>query len=37
VAEDDVSSTIDTFRFMAGASRTLTSMAGGDYATTTPP
>ncbi|BCW60851.1 aldehyde dehydrogenase family protein [Arthrobacter sp. StoSoilB20] len=33
VAEDDVSSTIDTFRFMAGASRTLTSMAGGDYAT----
>jgi aldehyde dehydrogenase (NAD+)/aminobutyraldehyde dehydrogenase len=32
VAEDDVSSTIDTFRFMAGASRTLTSMAGGDYA-----
>jgi aminobutyraldehyde dehydrogenase len=33
VSEDDVSSTIDTFRFMAGASRTLTSMAGGDYAT----
>ncbi|MEV7607600.1 aldehyde dehydrogenase family protein [Paenarthrobacter sp. NPDC089322] len=33
VAEDDVTSTIDTFRFMAGASRTLTSMAGGDYAT----
>ncbi|MCZ9880167.1 aldehyde dehydrogenase family protein [Arthrobacter sp. B2a2-09] len=33
VAEDDVSSTIDTFRFMAGASRTLTSMAGGEYAT----
>ncbi|MGA7206360.1 MAG: aldehyde dehydrogenase family protein [Specibacter sp.] len=33
VAEDDVSSTIDTFRFMAGACRTLTSLAGGDYAT----
>ncbi|MCW3767966.1 aldehyde dehydrogenase family protein [Paenarthrobacter sp. PAE-2] len=33
VVEDDVTSTIDTFRFMAGASRTLTSMAGGDYAT----
>ncbi|MDR6416366.1 aldehyde dehydrogenase family protein [Pseudarthrobacter sulfonivorans] len=33
VAGDDVTSTIDTFRFMAGASRTLTSMAGGDYAT----
>ncbi|HKU29799.1 MAG TPA: aldehyde dehydrogenase family protein [Arthrobacter sp.] len=33
VAEDDVTSTIDTFRFMAGASRALTSMAGGDYAT----
>src|SRR5690349_2487063 len=33
VAEDDVTSTIDTFRFMAGASRTLTSMASGDYAT----
>ena len=33
VSDDDVSSTIDTFRFMAGASRTLTSMAGGDYAT----
>ncbi|GAB14731.1 aldehyde dehydrogenase [Arthrobacter globiformis NBRC 12137] len=33
VAEDDVASTIDTFRFMAGASRALTSMAGGDYAT----
>lgn len=32
VAEDDVSSTIDTFRFMAGACRTLTSLAGGDYA-----
>lgn len=32
VAEDDVASTVDTFRFMAGASRTLTSMAGGDYA-----
>ncbi len=31
VAEDDVSSTIDTFRFMAGAGRTMTSMAGGDY------
>ncbi|ALE07961.1 gamma-aminobutyraldehyde dehydrogenase [Arthrobacter sp. ERGS1:01] len=33
VVEDDVSSTIDTFRFMAGACRTLTSLAGGDYAT----
>ena len=33
VVEDDVTSTVDTFRFMAGACRTLTSMAGGDYAT----
>ncbi|WP_284979988.1 aldehyde dehydrogenase family protein [Arthrobacter sp. fls2-241-R2A-200] len=33
VAADDVTSTVDTFRFMAGASRALTSMAGGDYAT----
>lgn len=33
VAEDDISSAIDTFRFMAGAGRTLTSLAGGQYAT----
>lgn len=32
VAEDDVSSAIDTFRFIAGAARTLTSLAAGDYA-----
>ncbi|WP_205787091.1 aldehyde dehydrogenase family protein [Specibacter cremeus] len=32
VVEDDISSTIDTFRFMAGACRTLTSLASGDYA-----
>lgn len=32
VVEDDVSSAIDTFRFMAGAARTLTSVAAGDYA-----
>ncbi|MEU0506465.1 aldehyde dehydrogenase family protein [Nocardia sp. NPDC005998] len=32
VAEDDISNTIDTFRFMAGAGRTMTSLAGGDYA-----
>ncbi|MFQ6155185.1 aldehyde dehydrogenase family protein [Micrococcus luteus] len=32
VAEDDVSSAIDTFRFTAGAARTLTSLAAGDYA-----
>lgn len=33
VAEDDVSSAIDTFRFTAGAARTLTSLAAADYAT----
>lgn len=32
VAEDDVSSAIDTFRFTAGAARTLTSLAAGSYA-----
>jgi aminobutyraldehyde dehydrogenase len=31
VARDDVDGTIDTFRFMAGALRATTSMAGGDY------
>lgn len=30
-AEDDVVSAIDTFRFAAGAARTLTSLAAGDY------
>lgn len=32
VAKDDVDSAIDTFRFMAGAGRTMSSMAAGDYA-----
>jgi aldehyde dehydrogenase (NAD+)/aminobutyraldehyde dehydrogenase len=32
VAEDDISSAIDTFRFTAGAARTLTSLAAADYA-----
>jgi aldehyde dehydrogenase (NAD+)/aminobutyraldehyde dehydrogenase len=32
VAEDDISSAIDTFRFTAGAARALTSLAAGDYA-----
>ncbi|MGF6886422.1 aminobutyraldehyde dehydrogenase [Nocardia sp. GAS34] len=32
VADDDISNTVDTFRFMAGAGRTLTSLAAGDYA-----
>lgn len=31
VAEDDINSAADAFRFMAGACRTLTSMAAGDY------
>lgn len=31
VSEDDVSSTVDTFRFFAGAGRALTSQAAGDY------
>lgn len=31
VAEDDVSSAIDTFRFMAGAGRAGTSIAAGEY------
>jgi aminobutyraldehyde dehydrogenase len=33
VSDDDVDSAIDTFRFMAGAARTLTSLAGGQYVT----
>src|SRR6478609_7679679 len=32
VARDDVTQTIDTFRFMAGAARSITSQAAGDYA-----
>jgi aminobutyraldehyde dehydrogenase len=32
VARDDVAQTIDTFRFMAGAARAITSQAAGDYA-----
>lgn len=32
VSEDDVSSTVDTFRFMAGAARSITSLAAADYA-----
>ncbi|HKU11222.1 MAG TPA: aldehyde dehydrogenase family protein [Sinomonas sp.] len=32
VSRDDVESTIDTFRFMAGALRATTTMAAGDYA-----
>ncbi|MEU6664221.1 aminobutyraldehyde dehydrogenase [Streptomyces sp. NPDC046821] len=32
VARDDVESSIDTFRFMAGALRATTSMAAGEYA-----
>lgn len=31
VADDDITMTADTFRFMAGAGRALTSMAAGDY------
>lgn len=31
VAEDDISSVVDTFRFMAGAGRAPTSLAAGDY------
>ncbi len=31
VAQDDIAGTVDTFRFMAGAVRAATSMAGGDY------
>lgn len=31
-SQDDVAGTVDTFRFMAGAGRALTSMAAGDYA-----
>jgi aldehyde dehydrogenase (NAD+)/aminobutyraldehyde dehydrogenase len=32
VAEDDISSAIDTFRFSAGAARTFTAPGAGDYA-----
>lgn len=32
VAEDDITSAVDTFRFTAGAARALTSLAAGDYA-----
>jgi aminobutyraldehyde dehydrogenase len=32
VARDDIAQTIDTFRFMAGAVRSITSQAAGDYA-----
>ncbi|WP_336715514.1 aminobutyraldehyde dehydrogenase [Arthrobacter sp. USHLN218] len=32
VAEDDITSALDTFRFTAGAARSLTSLAAGDYA-----
>ncbi|MBT2515676.1 aminobutyraldehyde dehydrogenase [Arthrobacter sp. ISL-30] len=32
VAEDDVASSIDSFRFMAGAARVTTSLAAGEYA-----
>lgn len=32
VAEDDITNSIDTFRFMAGAARATTSIAAGEYA-----
>jgi len=32
VSQDDVSSTVDTFRFFAGAARSATSQAAGNYA-----
>jgi aminobutyraldehyde dehydrogenase len=32
VSEDDVASSIDSFRFMAGAARATTSLAAGEYA-----
>ena len=32
VSHDDVAQTIDTFRFMAGAARSITSQAAADYA-----
>lgn len=32
VAEDDISSAIDTFRFSAGAARAFTALGAGDYA-----
>jgi aminobutyraldehyde dehydrogenase len=31
VSRDDIASTIDTFRFFAGAARSITSQAAGDY------
>ncbi len=31
VSHDDIAGTVDAFRFMAGAVRATTSMAGGDY------
>lgn len=31
-SKDDVAGSVDTFRFMAGAGRALTSLAAGDYA-----
>ncbi|HET7398558.1 MAG TPA: aminobutyraldehyde dehydrogenase [Intrasporangium sp.] len=31
VSRDDISSSVDTFRFMAGAARSITSQAAGDY------
>ncbi|MHA6800131.1 aldehyde dehydrogenase family protein [Bounagaea algeriensis] len=31
VARDDIAGTVDSFRFMAGAVRASTAMAGGDY------
>lgn len=31
-SRDDVAGSVDTFRFMAGAGRALTSLAAGDYA-----
>jgi aminobutyraldehyde dehydrogenase len=31
VSRDDISSTVDTFRFFAGAARAMTSQAAADY------
>ena len=36
VAEDDISSAVDTFRFSAGAARAFTAAGADDYARTTP-
>ncbi len=33
VSEDDIASSVDTFKFMAGAARSITSMAAADYTT----